>query len=346
VLGLLGLGVLAAHGLLLQGSALAPRPGLAPEPAARSTAWVRLLPPHPAQQAGGPATALTPAAAAAQPRIRKPSTPGPAPRALAATAVGTAQRPPPGPAAHSHPAAGPAAGPALPVYPTRLPPATTRHYRVQRGAEQAWAQLAWQPEGAQYQLSLQMQAEAGLPGPGSLHGLGAVSRGQLVPEGLQPERYLDRRQGRDHRAANFDAQQRLVRGSGGGPAWPFPPGGQDRLSWLLQLAAVLQADAALATPGARVVLAVAGPREPTQPWVFEVQGMQAYTLADGSQRQALVLRRQPGQPYDLLAEVWLDPAEHHLPLGWQLSAPPGPWSSHWRWWPPSAPSGTSSPLPP
>lgn len=240
----------------------------------------------------------------------------------------------------------PDGGPSLPVYPTRLPPAVSRHYRVQRGSEQAWARLDWQPEGPAYQLSLQMEAEDRSPGPGSLHGLGAVSRGQLVAEGLQPERFLDRRQGRDHRAANFDARQRLVRGSGGGPAWPFPPGGQDRLSWLLQLAAVLQADAALAQPGARVVLAVAGPREPTQPWVFEVQGLQTYTLADGSQRPALALRRQSAQPYDLLAEVWLDPAEHHLPLGWQLAAPPGPWSSRWNWWPAATPPGATAPEPP
>lgn len=219
----------------------------------------------------------------------------------------------------------------MPVYPTVPPPPAARLYRLQRGDETAWARLVWQPEGTHYSLSLLTEdigtAAGGRPGP--LAGLGAVSRGQIAPEGLQPERYVDRRQGRDQRAANFDAQARTVRGSGGGVAWPFPPGGQDRLSWLLQLAAVLQADPTLAKPGTRIVLPVAGPREATAAWVFEVLGEQTVQLADGSPWRALALRRRADGPYQLQAEAWLDPQAHHLPLAWQLAAPPSAWSSRW-----------------
>jgi hypothetical protein len=216
------------------------------------------------------------------------------------------------------------------------PPPAQRRYRLQRGADAAWARLAWQPEGPRYTLSLLVEDEPDPARRSPLAGLGAVSQGWMAAEGLQPERYVDRRQGRDQRAANFDAPARTVRGSGGGQPWPFPPGGQDRLSWLLQLGAILQADAALATPGARIVLPVAGPREATAAWVFEVLGPASFTLADGSQRPALALRRRAAGPYQLQAEVWLDPAAHHLPLGWQLSAPPGAWSSRWTLMPPAA----------
>ena len=285
---------------------------------------------------------------AAKPAAQAPAQPGaPASGHDAPQAAGHAP-----PASADGPPATAAAGPArwlepTPVYATAPPPASQRRYRLVRGQDTAWAQLHWQPEGTSYTLSLQAEPDADADEAAAarhpLAGLGANSRGRIGPEGLQPERYVDRRQGRDQRAANFDATARTVRGSGGGVPWPFPPGGQDRLSWLLQLAAVLQANPALATPGARIVLPVAGPREAPAAWVFDVLDIEPFTLADGSQRPALALRRRAGGPYQLQAEAWLDPAAHHLPLGWRLATPPGAWSSTWTLMPAAAEAGSAGP---
>ncbi len=209
-----------------------------------------------------------------------------------------------------------------PVYPTAPPPPATRHFQLQRGGQRAAARLQWAPAGGSYSLSLMAEG-------GELDGLGAASRGQLGSLGLVPERYVDRRRGRDQRAANFNPERREVRGSGGGAPRPWPLGGQDRLSWLLQLAAVLQANPDLAQPGQQVVLAVAGPQGPSTVWTFQVRGMEALSLADGQPARGLALRRLPAFAYDLQVDVWLDPADHHLPLRLRLAAPPSDWASVW-----------------
>ncbi len=325
----LALGVLGLHAWVLTAATPAgapPSPDAASPPlprqattrpdAARPLHW-RVLP-APAQ-ALAPTEATPPAPitpmpitpARMQPAQTAPArsptvAPAPAapPRLADAAPAGSSPQPAPiadmaGAMLEDAPAALPAAAPAVPavpVYATRPPP----------------------PAGAPPAVQ-----------PGPLDGLGAASHGQLATAGLVPERFVERRRGRDQRAANFHPQRQEVRGSGGGAPWPWPEGGQDRLSWLLQLAAVLQANPALAQPGSQVVLAVAGPQGPTAVWTFAVRGPEAVTLPDGSQPQGLALQRLPEHPYDLQVDAWLDPADHHLPLRWRLSAPPGRWASDW-----------------
>ncbi len=59
---------------------------------------------------------------------------------------------------------------------------------------------------------------------------------------------------------------------------------------------------------------VVGSRGDAEAWTFAVLGMEAVELPDGSVAQALHLHRTPQRPYDTHADVWLDPARHHLPL--------------------------------
>jgi Protein of unknown function (DUF3108) len=223
--------------------------------------------------------------------------------------------------ARAAPDTGPAP-PTPPVYATQPPPPGTRHYLWQRGAQRSGARLVWTQDGQDYSLTLQAEG-------GDLDGLGSASRGRLDASGLVPERFVDRRRGRDQRAANFSRERDEVRGSGGGQPWPWPAGGQDRLSWLLQLTAVLQANPALAQPGSEVVLAVAGPRGAPAAWTFTVRATEGVALPDGRRVTGLALQRQPDRPYDLRVEVWLDPADDHLPLRLRQTQPPGAWSSEW-----------------
>ena len=142
--------------------------------------------------------------------------------------------------------------------------------------------------------------------------------GALDLHGIAPERHVETRRGREVRAANF---QRLTgpHGEGGegagritfsGPRIEHPllPGVQDRLSWMLQLPAVLAAEPALGQPGREVSLLVVGVRGDAALWVFRVVAVQTLQLPAGEVVNALHLRREAQRPYDTRVDVWLDPA--------------------------------------
>lgn len=216
------------------------------------------------------------------------------------------------PALRAEPAAppGPAAAPGgtpLPVYTTRLPPAATLQYQLRRGALAGQATLQWQPAGTGYQIHLQGQA-LGKPL------VEWASQGEFDDAGIAPVRYSESRRGRELRAANFERGAGRISYSGPAVEHALVPGAQDRLSWLFQLGAVLAANPGLAAADAEVAMWVVGSRGDAQTWTFTVLGMEAVDLPDGSAVPALHLHRAPTRPYDTHADVWLDPARHHLPV--------------------------------
>jgi hypothetical protein len=87
---------------------------------------------------------------------------------------------------------------------------------------------------------------------------------------------------------------------------------QDRLSWRVQLPAIVQADPARFTAGRHVAVWVAGLRGELDLWSFEVQGREALPLLAGL--DTLHLRRESLRPYDSRVDVWLDPGRQHLPV--------------------------------
>lgn len=275
--------------------------------------------------------AAVPLASAARPPVRgsvetrqaAPAASGesPAPAPLAApAAAGTAAAMPP------LLETGLPGGVVPPVYATRLPPAVTLRYALQRGSAQGQAELRWQPGEDRYALHLRTQ----------LTGAPAVvwaSEGGLDADGIAPERYAESRRGREQRAANFqrpvDAPGRITF-SGPQVEYPLLGGAQDRLSWLVQLAGVMAADPALASPGREVAIFVAGTRGDGDVWIFTVVGAEDIDLPAGPVTGALHLRREPRRPYDTLAEAWLDPARHHLPVRVRLRVRPTGEGSEWQ----------------
>jgi Protein of unknown function (DUF3108) len=196
---------------------------------------------------------------------------------------------------------------AVPVYATRLPQSTRLHYQLQRGAAIGSGQLLWQRQADAYELSLE----------GELQGtpvVGSISRGAIDADGVAPLRLADRRRSRELRAANFQREAQRITFSGPQVDYPLVAGAQDRLSWMIQLPAIVEANPALARTGARVTLFVVGTRGDAEAWHFEVQGRQALELPAGDVADALHLLRQAQRPYDTRVEVWLDPAQQHLPV--------------------------------
>ncbi len=203
----------------------------------------------------------------------------------------------------------------LPVYTTRLPPPARLLFELKRGALSGQAELAWRPGASGYELVLESTV-AGLPA------LGSASRGGFDAAGIAPLRLVDRRRGREVRAVNFQREAGIISFSGPQHTYPLPPGAQDRLSWMLQLPAILEANPALGAPGAQVLLFVAGARGDADVWTFTVQGRERLDLPSGPVPDALHLQRQPRRAYDTQVEIWLDPARHHLPVQARLLALP------------------------
>jgi hypothetical protein len=299
--------VLAAHALLL-GRALPP-PGLergADGPRPLQVRQIVMAPlPVPVAVAAALPTIARPGAGVARQGALPAARPAPeravtAPAAAAAAAVPTA------------PDAG---GTPLPVYATRLPPAATLRYALRRGASTGQAELRWRPADGRYHLAMD--------GGGAAESrLGSVSQGRLNATGILPERYTEGRGGRETRAVNFQHESGRITFSGPSLHYPLLRGAQDRLSWMLQLPAVMEAEPALREVGSEVLMFVAGTRGDGETWAFTVVGAEAVDTPSGPVPGALHLRRQPRRPYDTQVDVWLDPARHHLPVRLQLLLQP------------------------
>jgi hypothetical protein len=209
--------------------------------------------------------------------------------------------------------ASPASAP--PLYPTAPPPSRTLNYRWQRGAASGLARLDWRPQDDRYELELVALT-------GDEPAWQQTSRGVLDATGLVPERFVDQRRKRGAQAANFRHDQGRITYSSSAAEQPLPRAAQDRLSWLVQLAAIAQAADGTLEAGSKREVFVSGVRADAGLWTFEVVGADAVATSDGTV-PALRLQRHAARPYDTQATVWLAPALHHLPVRVVLQHPPG-----------------------
>ena len=191
----------------------------------------------------------------------------------------------------------------VPVYATRLPPSGVWRYRMQRGLAGGEAELRW-AVGADARYELQLEGRVA-----GVALLDWVSAGQLDTVGIAPGRFAVRRRGRDRQAANFQREAAKISFSGPTHELPLVPGAQDRLSWMVQLPAIVAAAPERFISGVPVRLFVAGARGGADVWTFVVQGLDSQ-----SDTSALKLVREPRRVYDTRVEIWLDPAAHYMPL--------------------------------
>ena len=138
-----------------------------------------------------------------------------------------------------------------------------------------------------------------------------VSQGGFDAAGLAPVRFTDQRLRGAAQAANFRRDAGIISFSGPSVQHPLAPGTQDRLSWMAQLAAVLEAQPAKA-PLQRVVLRVVDARGDLSVWSFVNVGADTVLTGMGSKTTQKYLR-EAADPHDSRVEVWVDPSLHHLP---------------------------------
>lgn len=272
---------------------------------------------------------------AREPRTERSDRPAPAP-VPAVTAAGRAESPSraalddavgeagPGPESAQPPgqaqdlAAGLERLRELPVYPTRLPPGFERHYVVQRGEVQGEAVLRFEPQadGAAYRLHFAW-------GDGQTTWLMLDSGGLAGPAGLLPQQFTDRRPGRSPRSSRFDRETATVQVGPRGRPQPLAAAGQDRLSWWVQLPAIVRARPDGPRAGERLSLQVAGVRGVPAIWHFDNRGLAPAEPARGAAVLAWHYRREPTSPYDLQVDVWLDPRDAFLPVQVAINPVPG-----------------------
>ena len=204
------------------------------------------------------------------------------------------------------PDSAPVADEIIPHYRTQVPPAALLRYELQRGGLRGSGDLLWRPDGAHYELRLD-----GRVGP--LTVLTQVSSGGFDAAGLAPLRFTDKRLRRPTSAANFQRDAGKITFSGPATEFALHAGMQDRLSWMLQLAAIIAAEPALRHTGAKVVMGVVGAHADASVWAFRCLGPEAVETGTGSVDSIKYLR-EPRDPYDTTVQVWLDPMHHFLPV--------------------------------
>ncbi len=237
------------------------------------------------------------AAALSSPMLLALTTPAPAPDTLAAAAAAS-------PA--SLPAAAPADDEPVALYRTRPPPAITLRYEVKRGGLHGTGDLVWRPRADGYELNLDFKL-------GGMSLLAQSSSGAFDAGGLAPLRFTDQRWRRAAMATNFQRAAGKITYSGSSSEFPLQPGVQDRLSWMVQLAAIVGAEPQLAKPGGRIAMRVTGSHGDYGVWVFRCVGPEAVE-ARGGTVEAVKFVREPREAYDTTVQVWLDPKQHDLPI--------------------------------
>ena len=200
------------------------------------------------------------------------------------------------------------------VYPTRIARSFTVLYQMQRGGIRGSGEFVWKRTGDAYEAHLK----------GTVAGLALInwtSQGGFDAAGVAPGRYVEKRLGKSAREATFVRGESRIDFSGSAPDIPLVPGAQDRVSWLVQLQAILTADPAKAKAGGRVVMPVVGVRGRAETWTFEPSGAETIKTPAGNLRTQK-LTRVLRQPDDTRAEVWVEPARQFLPVRIRLTLPP------------------------
>ncbi|HET8748378.1 MAG TPA: DUF3108 domain-containing protein, partial [Ramlibacter sp.] len=199
--------------------------------------------------------------------------------------------------------------------PVALLPSTRLHYEVtlQKGpfTLAGTALLDWRHDGRQYEARLEAGGLAGT----------RVQRstGRITPGGLAPDYFADK--ARSEQATHFDRAGGRVVFSNNRPQAALEDGLQDRLSVLLQLAALVAGQPAKYPPGTLVAVPTASTRE-VDTWVFAVEGEEELALP-GGMLPALKLQRLPRREYDQKVELWLAPRMDYAPVRLRLTNPNG-----------------------
>jgi len=191
--------------------------------------------------------------------------------------------------------------------PVAIPAAASLVYTVSgtsRGlAYEAQSHLHWRPMDGRYEAEWRTQGDS------TQRFRRWHSQGLLTGTGLAPQRFAETT--RSERAAHFDAEGGRIRFSANTPDADWAPGGQDRLSVVLQLAGMLAAAPERYPAGSTIALQTANAREATAS-TWTVQESEALEI-HGQTIPCTVLVNRPDRPYEPVTTLWLAKPLGYLP---------------------------------
>ena len=173
------------------------------------------------------------------------------------------------------------------------------------------SEIAWQHDGQKYEA----RYEASTMGRERRE----RSTGRITAQGLQPDYFWQK--SRNEQAAHFDRERGAVVFSNNRPQAPIVDGLQDRLSVMLQLAAMVAGQPSAFRAGTQVTVPTAGTGD-AENWTFHVEGEEDLQLPGGAMR-ALKLQRLPRKEYDQRVELWLAARMDYAPVRLRLTNPNG-----------------------
>jgi len=275
--------------------------------------WVTSPPPPPKPPAPRPTL------------LAKPTPPAPAPALTDAPETAPNEPPDTLGAAHTSepsppaPATTEAVTPSPPAKPVPVPPAKTRLVyditgKVKGRNVFAEGLFEWTVQDGRYEASLAVRMVL-------LGSRTQTSVGRIGPQGLMPDRFGERQ--RDEAATHFDYEGQRVRFSRNRPDAPLLPGTQDRLSVILQLAALMQARPSDFEVGSEVNMPVASSRA-VEDWRWQVGDLETLALPKGSMT-ARHLTRPALHERDSTIELWMAPTLQHLPARIRITQRNGDW---------------------
>lgn len=288
--------------------------------ATRTVAEAPVVAPAPLVEAAPPAPApAVPARPAAPPRPRPvvqeaPPAIAPAIAAEEAPAASVPVAEPLLPPPDLQTAGAPPAGSVAPRI--DLPPAGRFRYELSASYKgiplQGDADLLWRHDGKEYEAVLELRGKM-------LPTRSQRSKGTITSQGLAPAYFLDKT--RKEQAAHFERDKGRIVFSNNAPSAPIVPGIQDRLSVMLQLAAMINGQPAKYPPGTQIVIQTVS-RSDSESWTFSVEREEDLQLPGGTMR-ALKLQRLPRKEYDQKVELWLAPRMDYAPVRLRLTNPGG-----------------------
>ncbi|MFO1264053.1 MAG: DUF3108 domain-containing protein [Rhodoferax sp.] len=169
-------------------------------------------------------------------------------------------------------------------------------------------ELLWNQDGNSYNARLEIRHFL-------LGSRVQTSTGTLGPQGLEPIRFGDKV--KSEVAAHFQRDKGKVSFSANTPDAPLLAGAQDQLSVLVQVAALVAAQANSLNAGTVLSFQAVGPRS-ADTWRFTVGNPETLTLPGGSVPTLHVWRDPPGE-FDPKLEIWLAPEQGYLPVRIRLS---------------------------
>jgi hypothetical protein len=178
----------------------------------------------------------------------------------------------------------------------------------------AKAELVWKHDAEFYEATLELSAPL-------FPSRKQRSTGRITEQGLAPSRFSDKT--RSEEAAHFERDKGRITFSTNQPEAPLLAGAQDRLSILIQLAAMIGSAPQRFPPATTIEIQTASTRD-AQVWLFTVAELEQLNLP-GGKLAALKLIRNPRREFDQKVELWLAPGMDYAPVRLRLTQPNGDW---------------------